>query len=257
MKRPAARLQGKLVKRRSLCGSVSHRLERCKIHGAKKVRQMAARLKVLEDGRPNNHTLRIEHKVRKSPKTTGDKYVTKAMKTYTGKNFVDRQRSPGDVRLRLPTDRAVATPAQEQAAADWLLEHGWATEPSVCAECHSDNVTELVFPAHRKAHWRCCSCGYRMWFLTRTIFTGLRCALSRVKALLLACAGSSLTTRPKVADLVQQTSVGKTTCMHFVQCLRHIEATAGEQICASTKLSGKVEVDGSFITQSASATSTT
>ena len=162
--------------------------------------------------------------------------------------YLTRKRSPADVRLSLSEARLTSSPEQEKAAADWLLENGWATEVASCASCRSRNLTDLLFEDNRPASWRCRKCGQRLRFLAQTIFDGLRCSLERVKTLLQKYAALSLTIRPAIADLVQASNLGHSTCKHFVDCLTELEATAGRKLCQKGTLRGRVEVDATFVT---------
>ena len=132
MKRPAARSQGRLVKRCALCGSTAHRIERCNLHGAQKFRDTLKKLRKLEAGRPQNKTLRTEHKTRKSPKIT-KKNVRLAMKRYTGST--ERKRSPADHRMNLSESRLTSEVDTEKVAAEWLMQEGWLPCPTECSSC--------------------------------------------------------------------------------------------------------------------------
>ena len=54
---------------------------------------------------------------------------------------------------------------------------------------------------------------------------------------------------PAVCDLVQMTAVGRVTAEHFIACMRCLEAKAYEDWAATQRLSGNVEVDGTFLTK--------
>eukprot|EP00435_Cladocopium_sp_Y103_P073337 s28_g43.t1 len=247
MKRPAARNQGRLVKRCALCGSTAHRIERCDLHGAQKFRETLKKLRKLEAGRPKNKTLRTEHKTRKSPKTTKKKYVTKAMKRYTG--TTERKRSPADHRICLSETRLTSDVEAEKVAADWLIAEGWIPSPSECSSCGGKKLSELLVADDRLPHWRCLTvgCGDRMGVLSASIFNGLRCPLVGIQKMLHVYSRLSLTVRPSVADMVQQSNLGRKTCAHFVEVLRELESAEGLRLCRKAKLQGRVEVDGTFV----------
>ena len=135
-----------------------------------------------------------------------------------------------------------SSPEQENAAADWLLENGRATEIASCASCRSRNLTDLLFEDNRPASRRYRKCGQRMRFLAQIIFDGLRYSLEGMKILLQKYAALSLTIQPAVANLVQASNLGHSTCKYFVDCLTELEAAAGQKLCQKGTLRGRVEI---------------
>eukprot|EP00435_Cladocopium_sp_Y103_P038698 s1599_g10.t1 len=169
------------------------------------------------------------------------------MKRYTG--TTERKRSPGDHRICGFETRLTSDVDAEKVAAEWLIAKGWIPSPCECSSCGSKQLSELLFTDGRLPHWRCLTpgCGDRMGVLSGSIFNGLRCLLAGIQKMLHVYSRLSLTVRPAVADMVQQSNLGRTTCAHFVEVLRELESAEGLRLCTKAKLQGRVEVDGTFV----------
>ena len=238
MKRPAQRGQNKQFNRCSVCRRTGHRIESCPHPAAATIKDLRTELESLRKTKPAMKVLRKEFKTRKSAKQSGDHHK-RASEAYMKKPAA-RKPSPAEVRRRLCHDPDLQIPDSEEAAAAWLLDHGWAAQPDECSGCGGARFSDLVFPARDVLHWRCLGCGKREGLVQSTIFRGLRCGCVQLVRLIVHYVRADLTHAPRVTDVVQACHVGRTVAEHFLNSLRYLESQAGLRWCKDARMKGLV-----------------
>eukprot|EP00435_Cladocopium_sp_Y103_P067883 s176_g30.t1 len=156
--------------------------------------------------------------------------------------------SPAEIRRVVPKEDMLSDALKsEDAAQKWLLQNGFVRRPKSCSQCGCRRWYEYLDATTRFAHWRCKNCGLRQNFFNQSVFSGLRASSLTVVKLLKAYCKEPWTAAPNVSNLVQSVHVGKTQCMHAIQCLRDLEFRCGRHYVESTSLKGNVEVDGTSV----------
>ena len=157
-----------------------------------------------------------------------------------------RQASPAELRRMIPEENLLADELEsEEAAQKWRLQHGYVRRPKTSSQCESSRWYSCLGSQSRQPHWRCKGCGLRTNFFSQSLFCGIRATSLTVIKLLKAYCTEPWSTGPNVNNLVQAVHVGKTQCMHAIQCLRDLEFRCGRHFVETTSVKGNVEVDGS------------
>ena len=96
-----------------------------------------------------------------------------------------------------------SSPDSEKAAAAWLLDRRWATQPDECSGCGGARFLDLVFPAQDALHWRCLGCGKREGLMQPTIFREMRRSSLLLVRLLMHYVRADLTHAFRATDVIQ------------------------------------------------------
>ena len=247
MKRPSAqRNRGLQVHRCGACGSTEHRINTCPTKQAHLIRSLQKQVKDLKGKNRKRRKAvdRVEKKTRSSPKETRKTHVVKQRKAYRGKVGLARTPCPAEVRRKKPqVDMFTEALSSESSAQTWLLSNGFLKRPRTCSECRGTAFYDYLDSEDRVAHWRCkrFGCGKRFHIFSQSVFHGLRCTSLVLLQMLSFYVRSSLTSTLSPTDLIQHCGAGQTMARHFLQCLRHVEAAAGERFFQETNLKGNIE----------------
>lgn len=250
MKRPASgRALGRQWHACSVCQQVGHRIDTCAHPAAERIKQLRAQVLSLtrQNPRKRANAVRVENKQRKAPQDKRVKKKFDKRKKYNPR-AMKRQASPAELRRLIPEENLLADALEsEEAAQKWLLQHGFVRRPKTCSQCEGSRWYSCFGSQSRPPHWRCKGCGLRENFFNQSLFCGIRATSLTVIKLLKAYCTEPWTTTPNVSNLVQAVHVGKTQCMHAIQCLRDLEFRCGRHFMKTTSVKGNVEVDGTSL----------
>lgn len=231
----------------SLCGSTSHRLERCTLPGAAKVKKLQLKVKALqqESGR-SRKDVRVEDKKRKSAEKSAE-WKLKARMAYGGQRFRIAGVKPSECRRSKSSNTFPSCQNDEQA---WDQLSGDKVVPKVtcCHLCQSQRVTGPFWASKsRPCHWRCLECDSYISWLNNSVFAGMRLSPLSLWKMIEGYCRQNQNVRPNVADVCQWSGVGKTQANHFICALRKAESMAAARLVARKKLRGNLEFDGTSL----------
>lgn len=223
----------------SCCGKVGHRLETCKLPGAKVMLRLRKSLKLQRKQSKNKKPPKDD----RSHSHKGGTFKIQAMKSYS-KTEVQKGR---DVR-RLKSNTAEEA-TDGVAACRWLLDRGFVCKSKKCSHCH---WTTLQGPfvkrrTGRQDHffWRCSrnACNREEAFLARSFFCGLSLQPHQLQNMLLQYVGIPLMKTPLTMPFVQQQKVSEKVAYRFLSVLMERESASGVKSMDTINVSKEVEVD--------------
>ena len=240
------RNQGKQAAHKcSLCGSSSHRIERCTLPGVSMVKKLQLKVKKLNQQTGQVKGVdRVEDKKRKSPVKSAS-FQKQARKIYGGRQAqMALPVTASEARRRKTQFQQFQTDKQ---AWDQLTRDHFVPKIRKCHQCGSGRVSGPWMPTARKpCHWRCLSCDAQISWLNNSVFRCLRASPLQVWKLLEGYCRQNPNVRPNVGDLAQFSGSGRKQTDHFICALRTVESLAGKDL-AHKKLRGNLEFDGTSL----------
>ena len=227
----------------SCCGKRGHRVETCKLPGAKVIQ--ALRKKCSEQA--NAASSSVKKKDDRSHSHKDGQHRKVAAKSY-GSNKERKQ----NVRRVLGSVISSLTLTKTEACS-WLLKQGFVSSSSVCRHCGQKSLKGpyCLSRKDRRDHfyWRCArnACNKRDAFLQKSYFAGLQCEPDTLVQMLVRYANMSHTKAVVATDLVHAHGVSYNSADNFLRVLSEREAAAGKKAMSLIRLRQEIECDATSL----------
>ena len=242
MKRPSARSRRGQQHRCAVCGSLKHRLETCPYPGATLVKKLKGQLK------SKSSRLEPKHPDARLHVRAGTKWQKEARKAYSKSPKSEKQPR----RIDSSFDWSVSS--SDEAAMDWLCDHGFLQKPKTCPDCSAKTLGgpwKLDQRQDRRPwwFWRCkaWNCQRRKALFFNSRFEGLKVTPAELAYMIMSYISAVWNQCISIAHFVQLTGLGYSSCRHFLDIMSEREAFAGKALSMSAKVTKCIEADGTSV----------
>ncbi|CAL1145105.1 unnamed protein product [Cladocopium goreaui] len=178
----------------------------------------------------------------------GTKWQKEARKAYSKSPKSEKQPR----RIDSSFDWSVSS--SDEAALDWLCDHGFLQKPKTCPDCSAKTLGgpwKLDQRQDRRPwwFWRCkaWNCQRRKALFFNSRFEGLKVTPAELAYMIMSYISAVWNQCISIAHFVQLTGLGYSSCRHFLDIMSEREAFAGKALSMSAKVTKCIEADGTSV----------